>query len=237
VYDSYYSYWKQFSRPQYLNFVVIGLFETVEAAENARKVLEDIVQRIGDTYRQKYPDEETFKKAFENVPVTQPPKLTPTEEAIKQQYQATDWELGLVWTLFDLPHEVVRQYDKLVLIGNFDESWTGHPPFDTIMRQLGGDVSIQIDELNWLSLMIKCQAPTESAAKKIVSDSSRLRVGGLSHDFRIKHDDKNIIINNIEILVSPTDLIWDTIANIRFIGDFLTSNDCKSISFQLEVKV
>src|SRR5262245_35393609 len=97
------SVWQQFSSNHSANFEVVGKFESVEQAQQSELKIRDIIQQIGDYYRNHY-NEQEFDAALERGDLH---NLSPVEQAIKDEYKADEWLQGLDWTFDDRPDGTV----------------------------------------------------------------------------------------------------------------------------------
>lgn len=158
--------WQQFSSNHSGGFSLIGQFETVEAAQKAHAVIQDIINQIAAYYRE-HPE-------LEGVDLM---PLTPVEEELAKQYGLIekDWGFSVDWAETEADPRVSNQglyiYQNLLFLSEPIETWLGAQPFDRLFTKLGAKIEVADfgigGETNPV-INMTCAAPNSEIAGKLV---------------------------------------------------------------------
>lgn len=161
------SIWQQFSSNHSANFMVVGEFESAEWAEvvadELRLMLADISawwSRFGD-----WDDRSRIEDA-----VKESGGLCPPEIRYKAQFGIEKWGKGSRgvsdWMQSPRASEAISTFGNLVIVNPSSDTWMGPPPFDEILRNLGGK-NIAADCENYddtyFAMNLKCVTPEAQA--------------------------------------------------------------------------
>jgi hypothetical protein len=231
--------WQQFSSNHSASFTIAGKFESIEAAKEAEATLRQIIQRVGDDYRQRYtPDTFPYDDEF---------TLSDVEARIKEEYNLENWEHRLDWTFYDTADETVHRYENLVFAGNYSsETWAAHMPFDELLEQFGADVAVSVE--GWKSdyLRMRCNAPDEqsaitlmeamngTAAYNVLPRRNTLTFPQTDFDIPayVRHSGRQLIIDDILIHISAGYLLQDTETMLRALRKYLTDHGCTAFTYE-----
>jgi hypothetical protein len=172
------SLWRQFSSNHSARFTIVGVFESVEAAQRAadkfRRMLARMTEWLADPANADA-DSLWHQQGF--------PPPTPPEQALAEQYgvdwgpYSIDWFWGddFSWPIEEPRVDMVTTFERTVFISPFRQSDFGAKPADTLLERLGATVVVDGDllhmegEHSYLTVELTCTAPDQQTAQALVA--------------------------------------------------------------------
>jgi hypothetical protein len=182
--------WQQFSSNHSNGFTLVGVFPSVAQAKKAYQRIDKLLKAI-DKWRTAHPDD--YRYDF----------LTPPEKRIAATYEI-DWEEPT-------ENVSIRQFQAIIEIDAFVDSWTRRAPYELLLQAFGADVAgwdnqEQSDDLSEPSIyraQISATAKTEAEAIALTQTlQEKLRQENLKQfnifaGTRISNDGLQIRIENL----------------------------------------
>ena len=154
------SIWQQFSSNHSGTYVVVGEFETIEAAQHATSILKQSVKAIKGANSEANRDLKQF---------------TDVENNIIQTFQL-NWSESIDWlrgylrapnSPYDAPEDHIQVFENLVFVDAndyFQRTWQAGHQFESFLHQLGGTTGVNArwsmgGQIDKLAFNIKCLAP------------------------------------------------------------------------------
>ncbi len=153
------SIWQQFSSNHSGGFNLIGQFETIEEAEKAYLIIQDMLKTVSDYYAE-HPELEEDYQDYR--------WLTPPEEELAKKHSLSNWERSLDWAAGS--GGKLSHYRNLIFLSDYGETWLDAEPFDELLPKFGAIVKIWnngIDDTK-PTVSIRCAAPSEKEAVELV---------------------------------------------------------------------
>lgn len=151
------SIWPQWASNHSSEFIVVGVFETVESAQHATSEIKRLLTMLTDYYSE------------HEHGLVEDDKGTPVEIAFAKQYQipAEHWP-GIDWVYEDSNVEhSVHTLGRMVSVENSDETHSGMEPFNRLLERLGGQVFFTTEYEGQIVVNLTCTAPDDAVANRI----------------------------------------------------------------------
>ena len=236
------SIWQQWASNHSASFTVVGVFETVEAANHGvaevRRLLASIVE-----YSAQHPE---IEKAF--LEERQSPSISPPEQAFAQEYDIdlSEWTwtgTGIDW-LFGSPDTTIADVsafavDRMVFVLNAGDTHIGERPFDLLLAKLGGRVVVSQEYEGVILLNLSCKAPDESIAIRLeecfIACFTNKKYDALTEicDCPLLYRGK-VSRDKVELILHQVEFLWNAWKELPQLLGGLTSLGCTDIEWDLE---
>jgi hypothetical protein len=240
------SVWQKWASNHSVNFTIVGVFTSAEAAQKAGSELRLILHTITEWYRQ-----QSHKQRDDLWGCgADPPSPTPPEIAFSQQYDVEWGEYAIDWLAYGWTHwKELRDYpvaicDRLVLVRTKDTGGYGEP-FDGLIARLGGQPIVYNNDGSALDVNLSCMAPDNTTADMLLTwFQNRLdeaaQAGGDCWDMPDSQPDITPSGGSVRVegcilyLSSLRFYLVDITHNLVTLFDFLKENGCTDIKYSLE---
>lgn len=176
------SIWGQFSSNHSADFDIIGVFETVEQARDARRVLIDELVKIAVWFEDPA-NRQLFVENYRQWVDTGTRDPLPPEQALHDRYDTgfsvlpTDW----LWHS-DEAEQAVTRFEHIVFLSSdisSRQTESGGEPFEKLVVALGGQIGCEC-------LVMTCDAPDIRTAKLLYSWITERAAASPSHLLNLK---------------------------------------------------
>jgi hypothetical protein len=227
--------WQQFSSNHSASFTVVGVFEDADKAEEAARILRDVVERLHEYYRKRFPDVGDFIEWAEEIDIR---FLSVFEIALRQQYKLRPnaWTQPPDWAYNSTP---VHQFKHLVFVSSRGDTWSGYQPLDSLIKKAGGKLYTSEESRTACYLTVTCQAQNADSAQQLAEQMTLVEVDAYgSMDYvripetdlrfagKIEQQGAQLIFKNLGLSIKPLEAIMP----------FLETQGCSDIQVKFTQK-
>jgi hypothetical protein len=229
------SIWQQFSSNHSGFFIVVGVFESPDAAQTATRRIKEMLYDI-DTWHRQHP-----QTAASHQTEPYPPEKAIAEEYDIQWPQTIDWEDWAAYKYYEdeakfdraqkaasreIDNAINREH-SVVQIKNPSQTWMGVQPFKDLLEHFGARTAgYDMNEMDDTAMRqarfrLTCDAPDEASARKLRDNPLPYDI---THQLTVTQENAHL---TYKFTLTSLDFI-------RHLVDYLESNNCQTIGIQLE---
>jgi hypothetical protein len=161
--------WRQFSSNHSNSFIVVGKFETVDAAHSAYLHVRRAMRRIIEAHQRSQPELVEIPND-DDYPMLYRP--SPVELEVFAPYGIVPDRMA-DWTTYNgvdetLLYEAVRRFENYLFVADPRVGYAGAEPWDRLVSTLGGQIQkLEEAEYGYFAVDLQCTAPDAETAARI----------------------------------------------------------------------
>jgi hypothetical protein len=227
--------WQQFSSNHSAAFTVVGVFADADKAEAAARTIREVVEKLHEFYRRRFPDAGDFLEWAEEIDIR---FLSVFEIEMRQKYKIRPnaWTQPPDWAYNSTP---VHQFKHMVFISSRGDTWSGYQPLDSLIKKTGGKFYVSEESRAACYLTLTCEANDAASAKQLAEQMTlteedaygkreyiRIPDTDLRYNGTIQQKDARLTFKDMGLAIKP----------LEGIMPFLEAQGCSDIQVKFTQK-